>query len=424
MENSQSTSLYWFRHDLRLDDQPALSRLAGCTDNLVLVYCIDPAWFSPNQFDCCRMGIHRQQFIFESLVDLNRQLEAYHQSLLVVVGDPTTELIKLIGEWDVSVLGFGEYPGLDESAQVEKIKQQFPQLKIISAHNNSLFEPEIMPFSVNEMPDKFSPFRKKIEKNLVPLKNSNRPVALPPPPATLGQTDWQGIPLHHGSVSSFSGGETAGRKQLQYYLFESQLVSNYKNTRNGLDGWDYSSKLSAWLACGCLSVKYVFSELRQFEKQVTANESTYWLYFELLWREFFWWLQRKHGKHWFAYNGLQQTDSPPPQINKDWTNWQHGNTANEHINACMRQLNATGYMSNRGRQWVASYLVNELKQDWRYGAAYFEQQLIDYDVGSNWGNWQYLAGVGSDPRGLRQFNIAKQAGMYDPDNKFVKLWAD
>ncbi len=88
----------------------------------------------------------------------------------------------------------------------------------------------------------------------------------------------------------------------------------------------------------------------------------------------------------------------------------------------MRQLNQTGYMSNRGRQLVASCLVHELGLDWRYGAAYFETQLMDYDVGSNWGNWQYLAGVGANPRGSRQFNLAKQAHTYDPKGEFVAKW--
>jgi len=88
----------------------------------------------------------------------------------------------------------------------------------------------------------------------------------------------------------------------------------------------------------------------------------------------------------------------------------------------MNELAETGFLSNRGRQVVASCLVNELQLDWRYGAAYFEQQLIDYDAASNWGNWQYLAGIGADPRGQRQFNIQKQTDMYDPSGEYIRLW--
>ena len=88
----------------------------------------------------------------------------------------------------------------------------------------------------------------------------------------------------------------------------------------------------------------------------------------------------------------------------------------------MNQLNATGFMSNRGRQIVASCLVNELQIDWRYGAAYFQQMLVDHDVASNWGNWQYIAGVGVDPRGGRQFNLAKQTDIYDAKKIFITKW--
>ena len=88
----------------------------------------------------------------------------------------------------------------------------------------------------------------------------------------------------------------------------------------------------------------------------------------------------------------------------------------------MCQLKTTGWMSNRGRQIVASYFINELGLDWRFGAAWFEEQLIDYDPASNWGNWQYLAGVGTDPRGRRQFNIAKQQREYDPTGEFIQRY--
>ena len=85
----------------------------------------------------------------------------------------------------------------------------------------------------------------------------------------------------------------------------------------------------------------------------------------------------------------------------------------------MHQLVQTGWMSNRGRQIVASCLVNELGLDWRYGAAFFEKHLVDYDVASNYGNWQYIAGVGCDPRGGRHFNLEKQAEIFDPDGVFL-----
>lgn len=420
--SAYNTALYWFRHDLRLDDQPVLLELTKRCKQLLLVFSIDEQWFRTGDFACCPMGHHRQQFLYESLYELNQQLDHYQQTLLVVTGDPVEEISHLIKAYHINTLGVSEHPGYRERQQIEQIRQLFPQLNMLRDHNNSLMDPNHLPFAIATMPDKFSPFRKDIEKTVLPKAPVEPVSSLPPPPVAL-QTDWPSLMLQRGNSSSFHGGEKHAQKQLKHYFFDSRFVASYKETRNGLDGWDFSSKFSAWLANGCLSVRRVYAELKHFEQQHQSNDSTYWLYFELLWREFFWWLQVKHGSRWFAPGGIQNRDIAAPPPSEALTNWQQGTTENAHINACMRQLNATGYMSNRSRQWAASYLVNELNQHWRYGAAYFEQQLIDYDVGSNWGNWQYLAGVGSDPRGQRHFNIEKQAQLYDPNGQFKDLWS-
>jgi len=166
----------------------------------------------------------------------------------------------------------------------------------------------------------------------------------------------------------------------------------------------------------------VLAKLKDYENTRVANDSTYWLFFELLWREFFHLQLYKHGDKFFAHRGIQDKKPTGSHKNDVFQTWCNGQTGYEIVDACMRQLNATGFMSNRGRQLVASCFVHELQLDWRYGAAYFEQQLVDFDAASNWGNWQYLAGVGSDPRGLRQFNLQKQTETYDPQRVFIKKW--
>lgn len=130
--------------------------------------------------------------------------------------------------------------------------------------------------------------------------------------------------------------------------------------------------------------------LQRYEAVHGANDSTYWIFFELLWREYFYWYARRYGAKLFRFSGIGEKNRSPVSM-RSALQWKHGETPFPIVNACMRQLNQTGYMSNRGRQLVASCLVHELGLDWRYGAAYFETQLVDYDVGSNWGNWQYLA---------------------------------
>ena len=102
--------------------------------------------------------------------------------------------------------------------------------------------------------------------------------------------------------------------------------------------------------------------------------------------------------------------------------WARGETGVPFVDASMRELLHTGWMSNRSRQNVASFLVKDLHLDWRMGAEWFESLLLDHDVSSNYGNWNYSAGIGTDPRLDRKFNVVKQALDYDPDGEFVKLW--
>ena len=132
---------------------------------------------------------------------------------------------------------------------------------------------------------------------------------------------------------------------------------------------------------------------------------------------------KKYGNKLFRLSGLKGKITLPVMRDENvLQSWINGETGNDFIDANMLELRNTGFMSNRGRQNVASYFCHDLKQDWRIGAAYFEHQLIDYDVSSNWGNWAYIAGVGNDPRPNRYFNIDKQANDYDADKSYRKLW--
>ena len=133
-------------------------------------------------------------------------------------------------------------------------------------------------------------------------------------------------------------------------------------------------------------------------------------------------MQQEPTKY-FLRSGLHDIKPMQPHLDKQVLNsWCKADTSNDLINALMTELNCTGFMSNRGRQIVASYLCHDLGLDWRFGAAYFQQQLIDFDVSSNWCNWAYIAGVGNNPRGKSHFNIQKQAAQFDADDAFRQLW--
>ena len=187
-------------------------------------------------------------------------------------------------------------------------------------------------------------------------------------------------------------------------------------------GIDFSTKLSPWLACGYVSARQAYDFLLNYEENINKNESTYWIFFELLWREYFRLIFKKYGKKIFHKHGLGFSEGEVDHSPENFELWREGKTSSNFINAGMKELNETGFLSNRMRQIVASFLVNELACDWRAGAAWFESQLIDYDVFSNQCNWAYIAGYGTDPRGGRHFNIHKQKATYDPNSLYQELW--
>jgi deoxyribodipyrimidine photo-lyase len=207
---------------------------------------------------------------------------------------------------------------------------------------------------------------------------------------------------------------------LQSYLTP-PWPDRYKQTRNALQGQHTSSHWSPWLATGAVSARRIWADLQAYEQHHGSNDGTYWLWFELLWRDNFRMLHLQHGPQLYAARGL--SDLPrPPHFPKDFQRWCSGQTGEPIVDAGMRELAATGFTSNRMRQIVASYLVHDLSCDWRAGAAWFESQLVDFDVSSNQGNWLYVSGRGTDPRVGRRFNPAKQTQDHDPQGRFRKVW--
>jgi deoxyribodipyrimidine photo-lyase len=217
------------------------------------------------------------------------------------------------------------------------------------------------------------------------------------------------------------GGEEPALGRLRSYFWEKDLLIVYKETRNGLLGMDYSSKFSPWLALGCISPRTIYEEVKKYERERKKNESTYWMIFELVWRDYFRFIAKKHGDKIFHVAGIRNQADSWRRDMAQFERWTEGLTGVPFVDANMRELKQTGFMSNRGRQIVASYLVNDLGIDWTWGASYFESQLIDYDPCSNWGNWMYVGGVGNDPRENRYFNILRQAKNYDRNGEYVRL---
>ncbi|WP_258240928.1 DASH family cryptochrome [Pseudidiomarina homiensis] len=422
------TGLIWLREDLRLDDNPLIHKAAQECEQLLFIYCVNPKWFQANRYGLVTIGAHRWRFLLESLTDLRSQLKALGQELIVSMQSPLHTFAELFAQYPIDVVYSSEHAGYYECVYQQLLQRRYPLIKHHVVSANTLFRAAQFPFALDELPASFSKFRRTLEQHNLRAAIAEPiapPQQLPQPPAfieALLRKHTNALPaITTTAHPNFAGGERAALQHLQSY-FSSGAASSYKLTRNALDDWPSSTKLSPWFANGSLSVRRVQHELRNYEKNQGANESTYWIFFELLWREYFQWYAHKYDHVLFRFAGIQGKRPQTSFYSARWQQWCSGTTAYPLVNACMNQLNATGYMSNRGRQLVASCFVHELELDWRYGAAFFEQQLIDYDVASNWGNWQYLAGVGADPRGHRRFDLDKQTQQYDPNQTFIHHW--
>jgi deoxyribodipyrimidine photo-lyase len=424
----EDTILIWLRNDLRLHDHRPLHE-ALREGRPVMVYCLDPREFGTTSFGFAKTGVWRSQFLLESLVDLRASLQQLGSDLVIRVGKPEEILPQMVEQTKAIAIYYHEEVGSEE-IKVERNVENQAGIPCHAFWGHTLYLPDELPFEVADLPELFTAFRKAIEKEsdiekaiASPLKFPSLPEGLDPGQLpTLENMNVTAQVASKLGVLAFKGGERAAIDRLQTYFWKNDCLKTYKETRNGLLGADYSSKFSPWLALGCLSPRYIYGEVLRYECERVENESTYWLVFELIWRDYFRFICQKHGNQVFKISGLRDAWLSWQDDPEQFELWKTGMTGFPLVDANMRELAATGFMSNRGRQNVASFLTKNLGIDWRQGAAYFESILIDYDVCSNWGNWNYAAGVGNDARGFRFFNITKQAKDYDPKGNYVKHW--
>ena len=412
------TIIYWFRNDLRLADNPAFARACAKASHLVPVYIHQDVKEELTPWGFPRVATHRKQFLKQALSELNHQLDTHGSSLLEFNGRPEDIFCLIRDQTQSNLIYCEQIEAPEEIAQVDAIRKM--GFSITSFWQSSMLDPNELPFALQNMPDVFTKFRQDVERqglsHAKPLGILRSIPSLPPLNLVLHQQK----NTFPEKSSLFKGGEISAVEHIDQY-FERGLVDSYKQTRNQLMGMDYSSKFSPWLAFGCCSSREIAERLRSYESIHGANEGTYWLWFELLWRDYFRFLHFKYGASLYASRGL--SDKPLPIFDQNnFLKWSSGQTGEALIDAGMRELSETGFLSNRLRQIVASYWIYDMNGDWRAGAAWFESQLIDYDVYSNQGNWLYIAGRGTDPRGGRPFNVKKQTQDHDPNGIYRTKW--
>jgi len=369
--------------DQRLADNPRLLEACKGASTLLPVYDLDPA---------IPMGPHRAATLLDSLRALQQQLRALGSDLLLRLQAPD-----------------------------EMYREYYIGAPTMYDVNDLLFD-------LPSLPEMFTSFRRLVEKHATPIRKPlDAPLTLPPLPtdivcADIPTPEQLGYEVMECDVRSafpynnegWRVDEASARAHLRRYL-ASRTIDTYKETRNGLIGTEFSSKLSPWLAHGNISARAVAWAIRDYEQRYGANDGTYWLWFELVWRDFFAFRAQQRGLT--PNDGMHHAS-----MNAPFVAWTSGTTGAPFVDAAMKELLKTGWLSNRMRQITASYLINELRLPWQWGEAWFAMQLIDYDPASNEGNWRYIAGQGADPRGGRRFSLEHQQKMYDPLGSYTSYW--
>ncbi|MEE2903782.1 MAG: DASH family cryptochrome [Myxococcota bacterium] len=421
----------WLTGDsVRLDSNPALEHGIDLATKknayLIPLAVAEKHKWEGTQFNIPRSGPHWKRVRANSWLQLRAILRSRGSGLWMLQGTILEALQQIMERWEIDAVVTDLALSVEEEKTLSEIRTLGIEVHEVSV--NDLFEREQLPFLTTRPPKTFTQFRRQVEKkkNLNPLPPAPAPSMFP----AFLDSPWEDsediLKAANKSVSSLVeveciGGEQWAKDLWALYL-DQQALSHYKKTRNAFSGQFNSSHLSVSLAHGLISPRRVWYDTLSYEKTVAKNDSTYWLRFELLWREFLHWYARSAGSKLFMSGGPEMKVYQYIDDQSSFERWKYGDTGFAIVDACQKELLASGWMSNRGRQLVASCLVNELNLDWRIGASWFESQLADFDVAVNWGNWAYIAGVGPDPRGGRHFHLEQQTQRYDSSGAHRKHW--
>ena len=402
------TTLLWLRRDLRVHDHPALEAARSQTDHLVPVFCFD---------DRLLRGRHasgpRTQFMLECLADLDRSLRARGSRLVIRHGRPEQEIPKLAAELNASAVHFTA----DVSAFARTRDRRVSQALHVPVHAHpGLFAVDDLgairtqadaPYTV------FTPFHRVWQRTARrPVHGSPRRLAPLPEGVDPGVLpDLTRLGLRQEVEDPMPGGENQARERLNRFVAD--RAAAYADTRD-LVAEDGASRLSPYLHFGCLSP-------REVEERVPSREYRR----QLCWRDFYAHVllhfpRNAHSEYQERYRGRIRWS----RASKLFEAWCDGRTGYPLVDAGMRQLRREGWMHNRARLVVGSFLTKDLGIDWRWGERWFMRLLLDGDEASNNGNWQWIASVGVDPQPAfrRVFNPARQQERFDPDGGYVRRY--
>ncbi|SDF18653.1 deoxyribodipyrimidine photo-lyase [Dyadobacter soli] len=391
--------IYWFRNDLRLKDNQALSAAAGSADEIIPIYVFDPRQFEKTKLGFRRTGALRARFLIESVAELRENIRQKGGDLLIRTGKPEEIVAKLAEDYNADYV----YTSKEIAPQETRIESSLSKNLKTANVDIKLFWMDTMisapdlPFPVSKLPSGFPEFERLLSNDLKIKDQFPTPekITLPadieagsiPALPELG-IDPNEIPAD--TAAALSGGETQALAILKEYVAEYVKKDiTYPSAEPLTD-----TRLSDWLSLGCISASYIYRSVKTAQSHAVTEDA---IITNLLRREYLHWTLLRFGPRMFKPSGVKHL------FNRRWKNdnaafekWTNGETESHTVNDIIRKLTDTGFITAAERESATSYLVDDLDINWTWGAMYFESLLLDYEASVNWGRWNNLAGVGED----------------------------
>jgi deoxyribodipyrimidine photo-lyase len=408
-----STAIVWYRRDLRIHDHPALRAALDGSERVIPCFCFDRRLLS---------GRHasgsRTQFMLECLSDLSHGLRERGSGLVIRSGIPEEELLRLAEEVSADSVHFAADAGEFARGRDRRVHHALTDAGVEAVMHPGLFAVDNLREIVTQSGGTytvFTPFHRAwlkvprrelapTPRQLPPLPPSLRTEILP----TLGE-----LGLTQECEAPMPGGEHAGRRAMSEWCTGN--VTGYEEGRNALHG-PYVSKLSPYLHFGAISP-------RELEQRLPVGAGAEAYRRQLCWRDFYAYVLRHFPQNTQAeYQARYRHTITWSRSEERFDAWCEGRTGYPLVDAAMRQLRREGWMHNRARLVVGSFLTKDLGIDWRRGESWFMRRLLDGDQASNNGNWQWIASVGVDPQPVsrRIFNPALQLEKFDPGGAYTR----
>ena len=355
--------LLWFKNDLRLHDNEALVNAVESKKEVVFYFCLDERLFEKTEYGIRKADATRYEFLKQSVENLQKKLGNKDAHLLIEYGKAEELIPKLIDKHHISEI-FAEQEYAYEELQMLKILKQSvpPNTKLNFYWGKTLYHIEDIPFKIDKIPLTSKAYRiptgkqAEVRKTFEIPKNFNAF-------SEIESTEFPGyrkcgfVKKELDEIENFvNGGEDAGLERLEEYTLKTENLTGYRWSRNKSDGMDYSSKFSPFLAVGSLSPRTIYWKIKEYEEKVKKNQSTWWMVFELVWRDYFTFKAMRIGTDIFQTKGFRKKEIDFENSKKLFQRWCEGNTGIPFVDAHMRQLNKTGYMSNRGRVHEQDYI--------------------------------------------------------------------